>query len=331
MDLIHADKNRKEIQALLGADIDIDLNDLKDFRISIPRDAWEPVFEYGGFIYEPNSEVGGCIGRIFTDTSMNVIKVCGYTWRGMLNNKAIVPPSGQTHKRMSGDLNRILRDLIEPVFDGVFVVSSALTGVTLTNYQFDRYVTLLSGINKMLKSVSYKLHIKYQQGDREPGYVFIEAVPVVDYSGQIELSQDSRLDFVMTDIKDGYNHMIVCGKGELEMRNVIHLYAWPDGSIKKTKYYTGINEREYIYENTSTETDEVESKAREAFAKVMNHQEFKMSAETLELDVQIGDIVGGRDYLTGIYAAKPIANIILTTDEESGLIEREYQLEGEGD
>lgn len=48
---------------------------------------------------------------------------------------------------------------------------------------------------------------------------------------------------------------------------------------------------------------------------------------SLGLQVGIGDIVGGRDYLTGMYMSKPVKNIIyeITNDVESIT----YKLEGE--
>lgn len=329
MELILADKNRKEVKELLNVGIDIDLNGTRDFELSVHREAWGEEFEYGGFVFVPGTEIGGRIGRIYTDTSLEVIKICGLTWRGMLNGKIITPPATQAHRVASGELNSILKGLIEPEYSGIFIVSSADTGIRLKSYQFDRYCTLLSGIEKMLKSVGYKIKISYQEPTQEIGYVQIEAVPIADYSEEIELSQDSRLDFWMNNIKNGYNHMIVTGKGELEDRNVFHLYAWPDGSIRKEQYYTGIDENAYVYENTSTETDEVEEKAREEFKKIMNRQEFGMNATALNLEVMIGDILGGRDYLTGVYMASPVSNIIFTTDD-NGIINTEYQLEGEG-
>ena len=60
----------------------------------------------------------------------------------------------------------------------------------------------------------------------------------------------------------------------------------------------------------------------------MNRQEFGMDTSALDLDVSIGDIIGGRDYLTGTYMAKPVKNIIYTTDAK-GNLQTEYQVEGE--
>lgn len=328
MELILADKNGKEIHSLLNAEIDIDLNGTRDFEVSIHRDSWGNEYEYGGYIFEPGTEIGGRIGRIYTDTALEIVKVCGLTWRGLLNGKIIEPPAGQSYRKVSGELNTVMRSLIEPEFSGVFTVSQYDTGVSVTNYQFDRYCTLLEGIVKMLRSKGYRMQIKYQEETLGPGYVLVEAVPVVDFSEEIELSQDSMLDFQLNDIRNGYNHMIIAGKGELTDRNVFHLYAWPDGSIRKTQYYKGIEENTYLYDNTSAETEEVEEKAREEFKKIMNRQEFGMNTAALALDVSIGDILGGRDYLTGIYMSKPVSNMIYTTDD-NGTVSIEYQLEGE--
>lgn len=328
MELILADKNGKEIHSLLNAEIDIDLNGTRDFEVSIHRDSWGNEYEYGGYIFEPGTEIGGRIGRIYTDTALEIVKVCGLTWRGLLNGKIIEPPAGQSYRKVSGELNTVMRSLIEPEFSGVFTVSQYDTGVSVTNYQFDRYCTLLEGIVKMLRSKGYRMQIKYQEETLGPGYVLVEAVPAVDFSEEIELSQDSMLDFQLNDIRNGYNHMIIAGKGELTDRNVFHLYAWPDGSIRKTQYYKGIEENTYLYDNTSAETEEVEEKAREEFKKIMNRQEFGMNTAALALDVSIGDILGGRDYLTGIYMSKPVSNMIYTTDD-NGTVSIECQLEGE--
>ena len=326
--LILAGRDGREIGALLNVGLDIDLNGTRDFEVSVHRSAWSEAFEYGGYIFRPGTEIGGRIGRMYTDTALDVIKICGLTWRGMLNGKAIVPPAGQDYRKVSGELNAVLKSLIEPEFEGLFAVSRESTGVTVSNYQFDRYVDLLSGIEKMLKSKGHRLQISYIEASREPGYVQVKAVKIVDYSSEIELSQDSGLDFKLNDIRNGYNHMIVAGKGDMSSRNVFHLYAWPDGSIRREQYYRGIDERVYIYENTSTETAEVEEKAREEFLKIMNRKEFGMNTSALSLAADIGDILGGRDYLTGVYMAKPITNIIYTTDDD-GTVSVEYQLEGE--
>lgn len=326
--LILADQNLKDIALVMDAEIDIAIGEENDYEIKILRDEWRSEYTFGNVFYVKDTEYGGIIGEVDTSTAEDTISLLGRTWRGMLDKKIIRPPTGQDYKRVSGELNAVLGELITEQFDDYFVVSQDDTGVSLTNYQFDRYCTLLSGINKMLKSVGYRLKIRYVQQERgQPGYVELSAVPIVDYSEQIELSQDSQLNFTFKNCRNGVNHLICLGKGELQERQVIDLYVQADGGIGSEPYYTGIQEIAATYEDTSSETDELEEKGREKLQELMNSTSFSMDVETLNMDVEIGDIIGGRDYLTGLYAKKPIAKKIYKV--EDGKASLEYGIEGD--
>lgn len=314
---------------LRKANCSFDANGERQFSVKIARCYWTEDMTYGNLVYIPNTEFGGIIGEILTSTTLDYVELKGYTWRGRLAYKAIEPPSGSDYKVVSGELNTVLKELIEPEFGGLYVVSSEDTGVSVSNYQFDRYCTLLDGITKMLKSVGYRLDIQHKREQGVPGYILIGAVPIVDYSDQIELSKDCGLNYTMEDIRDGVNHLIVTGKGELQDRNVFHLYVWPDGSIKKTQYYTGLDEITQVYENTSTETGELEDQSIDKLIELMSRKKFGMDVEKLNINVGIGDIVGGRDYLTGMYGAKPVENI--TFSITAGVMSKEYELKGEND
>ena len=327
--LILADQNLRDICPVMDADIDIAVGtDENDYEIKIRRDRWDERYSYGNIFYIKNTEFGGIIGRKKANTAEDTISLYGRTWRGMLDKKIIRPPSGQDYRKVSGELNTVLNTLVTEQFNDYFVVSQEDTGVNVTNYQFDRYCTLLAGIVKMLKSVGYKLHIEYIQQERgQPGYVELSAVPVVDYSERIELSQDSRLNFVFDETRNGVNHLICLGKGELQDRQVIDLYVQADGSIGSEPYYTGVQEIAATYEDTSSETDELEEKGREKLQKLINSTSFSMDVEALNMDVAIGDIIGGRDYLTGLYAKKPITKKIYKV--EDGKTSLEYGIEGD--
>ena len=322
-----ANKELRELGFIKDANVTVDLNGKRDFSVQIARSNWYEELTFSSLIYIMGTEYGGIIGEVLTDTTLDYVELKGLTWRGRLAKKIIQPPAGSDYKTVSGELHTVMKSLIEPKFDGLFVVSQENTGVTVSNYKFDRYCTLLDGLTKMLKSKGYRLKLTSQREENEPGYIYIEAVPIVDYSSQIELSQDCQLNYTMDDKRDGVNHLIVTGKGELQDRNVLHLYVQEDGSLGKTQYYTGLQEIAEVYENTSTETDELEETSIEKLQELMNKKTFKMDVAALGIDVDIGDIVGGRDYLTGMYMAKPVENIIyeLTGDVES----KTYKLEGE--
>lgn len=324
-----ADSNLKELCYIRDANVTVDLNGNRDFSVQIARSYWRPELTFSSLIYILGTEYGGIIGEVLTDTTLDYVELKGLSWRGRLAKKVIEPPSGSDYKTVSGELHTVMKSLIEPEFDGLFIVSGESTGVSVSNYQFDRYCTLLDGLEKMLKSKGYKLRLSFRREQNTPGYLYIEAIPIVDYSSQIELSRDCKLNYTMDDKRDGVNHLIVAGKGELQDRNVLHLYAQADGSIGNTQYYTGLQEITEVYENTSAETEELEEQARKKFLELMNKKTFRMDVAALGFEVGIGDIVGGRDYLTGMYMAKPVENIVyeIINDVES----KTYKLEGEGE
>lgn len=200
---------------LLDANCTFDANKDREFSIKIARCNWTEEMIFGNLVYVPDTEFGGIIEDVLTDTTLDYVELKGYTWRGRMAMKVIEPPAGSDYRVVSGELNAILKKLIEPEFGGLYVVSGESTGVAVSNYQFDRYCTLLEGITKMLKTVGYRLDIQHKRERGVPGYILIRAVPIVDYSDEIELSKDSGLNYTMEDKRNGVNHLIVTGKGEL--------------------------------------------------------------------------------------------------------------------
>lgn len=324
-----ANSDLRELGAVKDANLMFDLNGNRNFSLQIARSYWRPELTFSSLIYILGTEYGGIIGEVLTDTTLDYVELKGLSWRGRMAKKIIEPPAGSDYKTVSGELHTIMKELIEPEFDGLFVVSQEDTGITVENYQFDRYCTLLDGLNKMLKSKWHRLKLSFRREQNEPGYLYIEAVPIVDYSNRIELSRDCKLNYTMDDKRDGVNHLIVTGKGELQDRNIMHLYVGANGEIGTEQYYTGLREITEVYENTSTETDELMFAAEDRLQSLAGKKTFKMDVAKLGMDVGIGDIVGGRDYLTGMYMAKQVENIVyeIINDVES----KTYKLEGEGE
>lgn len=330
MDVILADKNRKEIRLLQEADADIDIGDTNDFQFTFSLDNWTCDIQIGCYVYVPGTEFGGLVGELESSTAENQIYVRGDCWRGMLAKKIIEPPSGQDYKTVSGELNTVIATLVADVGIGdLFSVSEEDTGIAVNNFQFDRYCTPLAGIEKMLASKGYRLEITYmQQNVPEIGYVRLRAVPIVDYSNTKEISQDNNLDFTATDYKRGINHLICLGKGDLKDRVVRHLYVQQNGSIGTSKYYLGLDERAAIYDYGSAEEQELVESGTEKIKELMDKKSFQANIrDDVELDMQIGDTISGRDYITGISVKKPITGKILTI--QNGEEKVEYKIEGD--
>lgn len=324
MDLILANKNGNDICSLVYTKSDFSIGNTNDFEITISLTDWNSNIKVGCRVYAPKSEIGGIIGGIKTDTATDTITLTGYTWRGLLKKKVISPPANEAYKKVSGDLNDILSQIIGNNFNDIIRAKQSKSGISIT-YQFDRYTNMLSGFSKMLLQKNYKLKIEYiQQEQGTAGFVEVSAVPIFDYSKKIELSQDSQVNFISEQVSNACNHLIALGKGELTDREVIHLYADRNGVVSNVQTFFGIDEVCETYENVNSEN--LKEDALKEFDNRIAKSSFKMDIASLGIDVDIGDIVGGRDYITGISAKKPLFEKIITT--ENGLTSIQYNLEG---
>ena len=236
---------------------DVELSATKmDFELTVPYSAWDGTITYDCRIYVPDTEYGGIVKEIESDTNNQVIFVRGYTWRGQMEKKVIEPPSGQDYKTITGELNACIASIVGDSFGQLFEVSPADTGVSVSNYRFARYCTMHEGLMAMLASEGYRLEIAYKQ-TQAAGYVLVSAVPITDYSEEIELSSDGRLNFKSNTNRRGINHLICLGKGELKDRVVRHLYVQSDGTIGSTKHYTGAEEFAAVYDSNNSEADQL--------------------------------------------------------------------------
>lgn len=319
--LILADSagSEKGFLAFRKSDFEVGSKD-NSFEITIPRYEYRKIPE-GSMIYIPNTEYGGFYRRLNTNTALGYINIGGLTWRGMMQKKIIEPPAGQDYATDSGELNAIVKARVEAAFPGLFVGSTEDTGVTASTFQYDRYCNLEAGLTKLLKEYGHRLELSYSQTLKA---VVVAAVPIVDYSQQIELSSDMRTDYTMQSQKDGVNHLICLGKGELKDRAVYHWYADSAGNISTTQTQFDADEIAEIFDYSGGELPDLIQSGRDRLVSLMNANKFGMKIDT-EMDIGIGDIVGGRDYLSGMIMTAPIASKIVTLENDSEGID--YTLE----
>lgn len=329
MELILTDLNGRQVKMLSDYNADFDLAGQRTFEVTIPAAQYSDDMTYGCRIFEAGTETGGLIGDIYTDTASDTVSLIGLTWRGLMSKKIIRPPAGADYMTVSGELNQIINTVTAGMFGSLFKVTSAGTGKVINSYSFDRYTTVLDGLEKMLNGVGYRLKFTYNPG--EPGgagWVEVCAVPIVDRSGEIELSQDNRLNFTIEDDRTGVNHLIVGGTGELRDRVIVDLYVQADGTISQTPYYTGLQEIAEFYDfPASADTAELIAAGEKQLAEICSKKTFRMDVERLNLDIDIGDIIGGRDYITGLTVKKALTNKIITVT--NGSVTVDYILEGE--
>lgn len=328
LELIVANPLREELGFVQeNIDLDLDIGDTYDFEIRIDINVWNrEKFWYNHLLFVPRTEYGGIMEDLEVITKTNEIVFRGDTWRGMLRKKVVEPPVGSGNLVLNGELNTVIRGLIAGRFGDLFVVDAADSGITVTNWSVDRYVTLYDAIIKLVESFGYRLQIAYIQGEEtEPGKVHVQAVPVVDLSGEIEYSQDNKVHFDIRDYRKGINHLICAGKGQNEERIVRHLYVQADGSIGDTQYYFGLSERAAVYEFTSADEDSLLDYGFKQLKELQNYKKFNLSVS--DIDLELGDIVGGRERITGTVLNKPITKKILKMSKKRTTIS--YEIKGD--
>ncbi len=308
-------------------DIDLDLGDTNDFELQMQQDDWsKDKYWYGSRIFIPGTEYGGIMNDLEVITGTREIVWRGPTWRGLLAQKVVEPPEGEDHLTVSGDLNDVLRELIGDRFDGLFFVPASMTGVSVSGWQVDRYVTLYDAITKLLDSKGYRLQIIYvEPEDLEYGYVTLQAVPVTDYSDDLEYSREGKVEFTIRDNQGGVNHLICAGKGQDEERIILHLYVQEDGSIGKTQFYRGLEEHEAVYEFSSADLEKLEENGTKRLKNLQNRK--SIDVEVNEISAEIGDIVGGYEEITGTRLQKPITGKVIKV--KNGKLTVEYKIEGD--
>lgn len=321
MDMILATADGQEIQ-VLDYDFDLDLGGTNDFQINATYASWSDQIEIGRKVYIPGTEYGGIIKNISSATETGSIALKGYTWRGYLDKRIIRPASGNDYYIATGELNQVLRNLIS--IPG-FVVSTANTGISV-NFQMERYCSVLDGIEKMLRSVGFRLDIRYVQ-TVSGGYVSVQAVKAGLFGDQIEYSQDSMINFTSTDDDMGVNHLICLGKGELKDRLVVDLYADVNGNISQTQTITGIDEIVETYDNGGAEEETLVEGGTQRLQERLSKKTFAAAVKKLDTELYIGDIVTGKDYITGNEVTKPIVEKVVK--RSNGVISIDYKIEGQ--
>lgn len=318
-DIIVANPDGTEVRVMLFNEYDFEIGDEENsFLITSPRAEWERV-EENSRIYIPGTEYGGLYKRLESDTKNNSVAVGGLTWRGMMQKKIISPASGADYATDSGELNQIIGTRVSAAFPGLFVGSSESTGVTVS-YQYARYCTLYDGLKALLKSVGYRMQIEY---DLELKKVVVSAAPIVDYSREIEYSSDMNADYTMIINRTGINHLVCLGQGELRNRIVEHLYVDARGNISQRQTFFNEDEIAEVYDYAGASREDLIQSGIDQLVKEINLNEFRIEIES-EREVQIGDIVGSRDYVTGHTVSAPITTKLVKF--EDGFAKIEYKL-----
>lgn len=315
MEIIHADENLEEIQMLTEFDQYEAVSGLgfkyadNDFELQVKEAVWSkyPMVK-GHYLYEVGTEWGGMLEDV--NHVGTTVKVGGPTWRGMLARKILSPPSGQSYRTITTmEANQAIAALIGTSFGTLITVSTANSGITVSG-SF-RYTNLLAAIHSMLQQYGARLEIVFD-GTK----VVLSAVSSVDYT-ETELSQDYNAP-LESSVAHGkaYNHVIALGRGELVDREVVELWRLDDGTITSTPQPVGPKDKQFVLDYPNAES--LEELTKNAMAKLIENapeESIAIDLDEIETDFRLGDVVGGKDNVTGLKISKPITQKILKIDK----------------
>lgn len=317
MDVIYTDAQLNELGVLRDFTLDVDVAGTMDFEIHMPTE--DNVLQVGYYWYIEGTEYGGRIDGIKVNTSTDEAAFTGRTWRGMLETKILSPPPGEAYRYANGSWRPLVAGYLSELgLSDVFMAVDSEFSVS--NRKIDRYVTLLAALNKMLAVDDYRLSLELREGR-----VRVGAVHIRDLTDSVQYETGDKVNLTVEVNRGGVNHLICLGQGELTEREVVHLYCTKTGAITELEqYYTGIDEIVEVYENTGAQTrEELKQGGFERLVERKNTQSFKVDVE--DMDVQIGDVVGGVEQITGIRVSAAVSSIILKIDKSGG-IKIEYKV-----
>lgn len=328
MDMIYTNAQKEDQGVLQEYEMDLAFGaDENDFEctVSTASHCCEP----GSYLYIEGTEYGGIVDAIRSKNATKEVIYSGRTWHGILGSKIIVPlqagesiPADVTVKTtdskgaslvdryliVSGEANDCIRFILDRAGLGdVYTVPDISSGVSINQYQFNRFTDVYTGITNMLAAVGMKLKLVY---DGE--FVVTNAIDIYDYSQDEEFDSD----LIEFDVKKAYktvNHLICLGSGEMENRMVVHLYADTKGKISQTQTQFGMDEYTATYDYSSVESEEeLIRSGTDQLKSLWEQDSLSVDFDESMDSYDVGDVVGAIDNITGLTISATITKKIVT-------------------
>lgn len=340
MDLIYTNSDMEDIGVLLDYQFDLAFGqDENDFECIVSTA--EHCCDSGYYLHIEGTEYGGIVDGIAVDTEADTVTYSGRTWHGILQSRVILPlqsgevPSGSVTVKtvgsdgaslvnkylvISGDANRCIGFILSRLgLTDLFTASTEGSGKVISEYQFPRYTDAYTGLTKMLASVGMRLHVEYLNGK-----VVVSAARKYDYTADEEFDS-SLVEISLKKKFQTVNHLVCLGKGELENRMVVHLYADAEGRISQTQTQTGMDEYMAVFDFPSVESEEeLVSNGMERLQELWQPDELIVNMDDTSDFYNVGDKVGTTDDITKISVGGNIQKKIVTI--ENGKINISYKV-----
>ena len=314
MVIVIADETGKALREIVDYSLEVAFGeDENKITLTANADVMPPE---NGYAYIEGTEYGGTIDQVTSGTTTETLSASGRSWHGVLAGKRLVPDSGKSHITVSGQIATVLQSLINRMgLNDLFEApASESDTVSISSYQFERFVDGYTGIKAMLTANGLKLKMRCAEGK-----VLIGARAVVDYGSKVD---SDLLDFDLTKITRRTNHLVCGGTGENENRAVVHFYADKNGKVSKTQSLFGVDEIAAFYDYSNADEDKLEEEGKKKLEELQGDGTVDVDVDE-DIDVDIGDVVSARNNKTNKVVSAIITKKIVKVS--NGITSYEYE------
>ena len=316
MELIYTDEACVDRGVLRFASGDFSVGVENTWSLDVPLPT--PVSE-GCLVYVDGTEFCGVVDDYETVTGSGVATISGRTVQGVLATNVICPPEGSDRLSVSGDANECIAAVLENVGLGLpFQVAAGESGVRV-DCELDRFVDAYAGIASMLDASGAKLIVEVS-GAR----VTLGAAP-----RRVEVGYDGETSRVRVRRSRAVNHLVCLGSGELQEREVIHLYADEHGNVGTTQRIFGMAHMAAVYDYNNADAAELRSEGEKKLSEMQ-------SADVASIDDavagawDVGDVVGARFGDDGAVVSEVVTEKIARVSGRSVVVEYKTGSKNEG-
>lgn len=263
---------------------------------------------------EDNPQFGGMVRKPRIQTAQNGLIWSGLTFAGILSTKIIEPPPGQAYRVISGTFAYKVNEVLSLTGLSTIFYTDADGGST-DNWQIDRYTDALSALRKLAARNGLSMVVSFDTAHEGQKLKISFGTSHTVLAGD-EYDSDLFAFDIEKDLMP-VNHLICLGSGQLTERQVYHLYADRSGVISETQTLTGTDEVAAVYDYSSVESyDELKKEGLKHFQELLDNGTKLEITPPDESVFRIGDIIAGREQVSGIYVEKEVKKIIYKAQDD---------------
>lgn len=337
MALIYTDTDLVEQGYLSGAVMDFQEEESENsFTLEMGLDDYSKLSD-GCYVFdESNPQFGGRVQKVRIQTAQNSLTWSGLTFSGVLSTKIIEPPSGQAYREIYGTLSEKVNTILELVgLDGVFYTNAS--GSAESNWKIDRYTDVLSAFRKLAAQSNLAMDVSFDKTHN--GQKLLISFRTAK---TVEAGEEYDSDLFSFDIEKDMmpvNHLICLGGGQLEERQVCHLYridsdffyregnssnvyrlADPEPRFPIASFldnWSLADEVVSVYDYSSVESyEELQKEGLKHFQEILDNSTKLEITPPEEAVFRLGDNIAGLEQISGIYVEKEVRKIIYKAQDD---------------